>query len=190
MTTRLNQGHRDALMTLAHRVVDCPAEAKAEEAAYQKAAAAVRKIVEKRFVPADMAVFKKYEMTQQDTCIMLQLTAGGVERFMLRSEDGVTVPAGSCNRRIYLTDEKQTELVTTWVATANALKNAKEKKLNDYRAFIQSSTTFEQVVEIWPEANELASRIVGNLPIAVSEETLAAITADAQRRLKATKKAA
>jgi hypothetical protein len=182
--TRLLESHRDALRDLARRVVDCPAETKGEEVAYQRAAAVCRKIIEKQFPAADMAVFAKYEMTRPDACVRFQLTAGGVEQFCFRKGEEVTVPrAGGCSSRIYMADERATEAVQKWVAAKAAKESATQTKLRQYYSFIGAAPNFEQVLEIWPEASQLAAVISKNLPIALSEADIAAITADSTRRL-------
>ncbi|MDE2096543.1 MAG: hypothetical protein KGL39_04795 [Patescibacteria group bacterium] len=200
--TRLLESHRSALRDLARRVVDVPAETKAEESAYQRCVPLVRKAVEKVFVPADMAVFAKYELARTDRCLNFQLTAGGyelartdrclnfqltaagVEQFCFREGDGMTVPSNrGCSSRIYMADDRTTDAITKWKLAYDAQKNAREKKLEEYINFINSARSFEQVLEIWPEASELAPRIQSNLPVAVSEDTLASIKRDSARRI-------
>lgn len=182
--TRLLESHRQALRDLSRRVVDCPTETKAEEAAYQKFSPVARKIIEKQFPAADMAVFAKYEMTRQDRCVRFQQTSMGVEQFEFRAGEEVTIPRnGGCSSRIYMADERATELLQKWVSAKDAKEKALEAKLNQYSAFIESARTFEQVLEIWPEAIELEPRIKKNLPVALSETTIADITADSKRRI-------
>jgi len=185
-STRLNEGHRGALRALAIRVVDCPEETKAEDRAYKRAAPLVAKVVLKQYPEAEMKVLSKYDLTRRDACINLQLTAGGVEQFKFRDGEEAVVANTeySCRHRIYSTDERTTEAVTAWRQCFDAKEAAIKRKLADYTAFIASATTFEQVLEIWPEAEEIAPRIRKNLPVALSEETVAAITADSNRRMK------
>lgn len=186
MATRLNQEHREALYDLARRVVDCPDEAKAEDAAYKKAAPLVRKCVEVKYPAADMAVLSKYDLVRRDHCIQLQLTAGGVEEFEFRHDEPPPVVAsrGSCYGRIHPADEKTTAAVSAWKLAKDANEKARDKKLEQYRAFVRSATTFEQVLEVWPEASALTPNIARNLPVAVSVETIDAIKADSARRIR------
>lgn len=191
-STRLLEWHRRDLRALANRVIDCPAEMKAEEAAYQRAAPMVRKIVRTKFPPVDMAILAKYEVTRTDPCINLQFTAGGVDQFLFRKDDDVpSVPRPrNCSNRVYLTNERETEAVQKWLAAYEANKKALETKRETYRSFIETASTFEQILAIWPEAEELKPRFVKNLPIALNDEAIAAITADSQRRLRHTTNAA
>ena len=84
--TRLNEGHRSFLNTLANKVATCPAEIAAEDVAYKKAAPMVRAVVTTRFPTKDMAVLRKYEVAGTDECIRLRLTAGGVVEFNYRDK--------------------------------------------------------------------------------------------------------
>ena len=171
------------------QIVDCPAEIRAEQHAYSRAMPKARKIVETAFPPVDMKVFAKYERARRDNCINIQLADGEVVRFTFRTDDAPTVPSGNgCSSRIYLADDRQSESIEEHLAAAKLLEEATEKKRNEYRAFIENATTFEQVVDVWPEAIQLAPRIKINLPANISPEMIARIRQDSAQRMK--KKAA
>lgn len=184
-STRLTNNHREVLTRLVSQIVDCPAEIKAEEAAYAKAAPVVRKIVEAKYPAADMAVLAKYKCAQSDACIRISHPDNSVQQFTFRKGEEVNVPdASGCYSRMYQSDERQQKAIEAWVNAASALKDATKKKRDDYNAFISSATTFEQVLEIWPEAAQVADRIKVNLPAAVNPEMLARIKADSAARMK------
>lgn len=207
MATRLNKGHRETLSDLANRVVDVPAETKAEEAAYQKAAPLVRALVEAEFPPTEMKLLQKYECARRDRCINIQGETGGVERFNFRrsdandwddeGQDGNTehplVPdrrGNSCRNRIYIANAKTHAAVTAWVKAYEIKKKALKEKLDKYLTFINVAATYEQVLEIWPEASQVSDSITRNLPVAINEEVIAEIKADSARRTRALAKAA
>jgi hypothetical protein len=85
---------------------------------------------------------------------------------------------------MYLSDERQQKAVEAWVDAATALKDGTQKKREDYNAFIHSAGTFEQLIEIWPEAVQVADRIKVNLPATVNPEMLARIKADSAARMR------
>lgn len=189
--TKLLEWHRRELRALMYRVVDCPAEQKAEEQAYQRAAPLIRKMIEKRYPLADMEVLKKYEVLRTDDCVNIQLTAGGVEQFKFKTDEKVGVPrTGSCSTWVFLADDKITDAMQKWTAARDAAKTALAKKQSDYVSFIETATTFEQIVGIWPEASELAPKIARNLPVALNDDVIAQITADSKRRLRSVEKIA
>lgn len=184
-STRLNSNHRSLLIALMERVVDCPVEQKAEQTTYDKALPVARKLVEAAFPPSDMAVFRKYEQARQDRCVRFQVPDGSVMQFEFRADDAPWIPSrGNCSSRLYIADEKQGAALEKWKDAAQNFKKALEQKKTDYRNFINSSATFEQVIAVWPEAEQVASQIRENLPAAINPEVLARITADSQKRMK------
>lgn len=200
--TRLTTNHRAILRELADKIVDCPAETRLEESAYQRAAPLVRKLVEAEFPPAEMVILDKYEVARRDRCINVQIAEGGagsVERFKFRDkankegddwddeadESHPLVPdRGGCKNRIYIANAKTAAAVHHWRLMLDALKKAKSEKLGKYHTFVDNARTFEQVLEVWPEAVQVSERIRGNLPVALNAEILAEITADSKRRMK------
>lgn len=199
MSTRLNSNHRSTLTALADKIVDVPAEAKAEEVAYQKAAPLVRALVEAEFPPKEMAILLKHEVARRDRCINVQGETAGVERFEFRkvsetddddengNQDHPLVPNRpdySCRNRIYIANAKTQTAVAAWVKAFDAKRKAYKEKIAKYHSFIAYAATYEQVLETWPEAEQVRDRIVQNLPMALSNEDLNAIKADSARRLK------
>lgn len=189
-TTRLTMNHRSLLYALVAQIVDCPAEIKAEQRAYDRAMPAARKIVEAVYAPKDMEVFLKYDRASKDNCIRVQLGDGDVKQFTFRADDAPYVPKGAnCRDRMYLADERPGALIEAWVTAAKDLEVATEKKRAEYNAFVENAATFEQVVDIWPEAMQLSDRIRINLPAAVSPDMIERIKADSARRMKLAKAA-
>lgn len=198
MTTRLNAAHRSTLKALVHRVVDVPIEAKAEEAAYQKAESLVRALVEAEFPPADMKILAKYESARRDRCINVRLDAGGDENFTFRnakrsdndyadsdSDEHPLVPdTRSCKNRFYLANAKTSAAVSAWRKAEDTRREELAAKISKYETFIDVATTWEQVLETWPEAAQVSDSIVRNLPAAINADTLAEIKRDSTRRLK------
>lgn len=186
MSIRLNQNHRASLRDLAERIVDVPAETKAEEAAYQKVRPYITELVEAQFPPADMKVMAKYDRsTRKDRCINIRLDAGGDERFEFREGEEPTVPNnGGCHGRFYLASDRVSKLLTAWVSAKDARNKALKEKLGKYVTFINTAVTYEQVLEIWPEAAEVSDRITRNLPVAINEEVIDEIKRDSARRMR------
>lgn len=156
--TRLTNNHRDILGHLARELVSCPVEKQADIDAYAAAAPLVRKMVEDVQPPKDMKVLQKYGCANIDDCIRLSLSAGGYTHFYFEKGKGPLTT--SC--KTFLSDEATTAVVNARLKAAEALKKATEAKLSDYYSLIQSSKTFEEVLEIWPEAERLRQHICGS----------------------------
>lgn len=182
---RLNEGYRDFLTTLARQVVKCPAEAKAEDAAYKAAAPVVRGIVVARYPAKDMAVLLRYQKAAPDECIHIQLTAGGVAKFKFRADESAPLaPEGSCYGRMYLADEAATKVIETYRVALDAHAKALKAKLGDYCALIRGAVHLDEVEEVWPEATQLRERNSRTLPMVLSEDVIKRIKADAAMRMK------
>lgn len=186
---RMNDSHRSFLFNLARERVKCPNEEKADKAAYAKAESVVRKIVEERYPPKDMKLLAKYEVAAPDSCIRLQLSAGGVVEFSFRGENTGPLTPGKrgygCSSRMYATDEAATPIISASLQARDALKKALGAKLEDYKTLIYSSTNLEQIEAVWPMASELRPRVGRLLPVTLSNDVIARIKADASTMAKA-----
>lgn len=183
--TRLTQHHRDTLVLLAFNLVKAPAEQAALDASYEVASAAVRVLVLAKYPHKDMLILKRYDAARPDPCIYLDST-GGRLRFEFRTaEEAPLVPSNrGCGSRSYLPEPEAAASVEAWSAAVKTLKEALDGKMADYKGLITASRTFEDVVEVWPEAEQLRTRICGArqaLSI-VSDELVARIRADVQAR--------
>lgn len=178
---RLTQAMRTRLRHLANKVVSCPTERATLTAAYKTAAVAVRKAVEKSLPPADMKVLRKYDQAAVDDCIRLNLTAGGVVVFRFDEDTGPV----SIGCRIFLADEQTTAAYNSWKAADDTWHKALRTKLSDYDALIDGATYYQDVVEVWPEAEQLRTEFGGGSLIAFSPDVVARIRADVKTRAKA-----
>jgi len=179
--TRMNEGLRDVLKALAVKVITCPKEQAAEEKAYAKAAPLVLATVQKKYPPRDMRVLAKYDKASHDDCIKLQLGAGGVEQFDFRKEKGPIVAYKTYSSPIYAADSKTTDAVSEWCAARDALKAAQKSKQDDYAALIMSATHLDDIIEVWPEAEQFRPK-QGRALIPMSPDVLKRIRADVALR--------
>ena len=68
--------------------------------------------------------------------------------------------------------------------------NTLNLKIQQYNSVINSCKTFEQLVEIWPEAALMSQALDFNLPMCLSNETIETVKAESLARMEAAKKAA
>lgn len=157
--TRLTKYHRSYLNGLVSRIVDCPDLRAVLDAKYEIAAPLVRAIVEATFPPRDMKVCKRYAVAFIDDCIKLRFPGENIEMFNFAAETGPLVTKKTYNGQIYDAGPNDASAVEDWVLARDILKAANDEKRKDYSALIAASRTFEDVIEIWPEAEELRDTI-------------------------------
>ena len=178
---RLLQWMRDKLITHATTNVSPAKEAKTLAAAYRKAEPLVRKVVEAKYKPADMAICAKYELTKPDACIRLQFPNGAVQVFDFNEkETAPIVTTGSCYSRMYLADEKTANAVEAWVTARDAFKTESKRRIDAYKALVMASSTVEDVIAAWPEVASLLPAANDLIPI--NPEQIAILQADLKER--------
>lgn len=182
--TRLTAGGRMALRELAFRVVEVPIEKAAKDDAYLAAAAAVRHALIGRFPLADMAILKKYDVARHDQCIRFQLTAGGVKQFQFNPTDEPypLIPIRGHSYRMHQADAGLTTTLERWFTAEEAYKKAINTKVADYCALIDAARNWEDVIEVWPEADSVMAAQGRQLTIAVTPAVIDRIRADVATR--------
>lgn len=180
--TRLNGNHRHLLRQFANDNLSCPAEKKARDRAYAKAAKLVSEIVRKKFPVADMAILSKYEVGAPDACINGTAPDGRFLRFTFDAEDSLipVVPNRYCSTRAMAWTVTATEAIDAFEKANNALDKALEAKRVNYQALINSARTFEEVVSVWPAAEALRDKIgaPSTALVALSDDVAAFIRSD------------
>lgn len=180
--TRLNQTHRDILRGFADKAIKCPAEQKARDKAYGRAADAVRRCIEKQFPAADMLVLGRYGVAGVDATIEGGSPEGKYVRFCFDKDDDIPTRPKLTHygtSRVSL-DAKAVGLVDEYDLAAEALKKAREAKLTDYKALVACAKTFEDILDVWPAAMAVAERIKRQQTalVILSADKIAAIRSD------------
>jgi hypothetical protein len=172
---------REKLVSFADQTVAPVAQQKALDATYKKAEPLVRKIVEAKYKPADMAICAKYSVTTPDTCVRIQLSDGAVKEFTFSPpETAPIVVKGSCYSRMYQADEKTSAAIDAWLTAKDAFRDEKRKRIEAYRALTLGSTSVEDVLAVWPEVACLLP--ADNALIALGPDQMAIIEADKKER--------
>lgn len=181
---RLNSHARDTLRALARDLVSCPAEQLLADKAHSEAATSVRKMIETRYPPKDMAVLKRYDQANADLCIRMELTPGGYHVWRFRpTEKAPLQPGPRC--QTHIADEAVTEAVQRDIKAEEAFRTAIEKKLKDYNSLISAANTFEAVCEVWPEAERARGQCGASaVVVAVTPDVVERIKADIASRVK------
>lgn len=179
---RMLQWMRDKLISHVSNHVSPVAEAKVLAAAYKKAEPLVRKIVETKFKPADMAVCEKYGLTQRDRCVRVQYPSGVVQEFQFENDEAAPIIAskGNCYSRVYIADEKAAVAIEAWNTATEAFKKEKTIRVNAYKALVLASGTLDDVIEAWPEVADLIP--AANSLIPINPEQIAILKTDLRER--------
>ncbi len=183
---RLNVGHRDALKTLANKLIAQTTDTSALDKAYAAAAKVVSDRMKKLYPPADMAVLQKYGQARADDCVYVSTGGSNYERFEFRAGDElVPVRPGrrnDCNSRTpILLSEAEEKAFKAFKDAATEVEKVRTQRRNDFSTLINSALTFEELVAVWPAADQLRERILGTsrAMTVMSEEVVARIRADA-----------
>jgi hypothetical protein len=179
--TRLNVTHRLALKNFAKENISCPAEEAAVERTYELAAAMVASAVQSKFPLADMAVLERYDVATQDECIRGGTPSGTFIGFEFRDDrPAPLVPDRSCGSRSIPFSQDCTDAIVAYDRAKSILEKARAAKYEKYQALVNSARYFEDVVEIWPAAKELADKICKQSTslVALSDDVRAFIATD------------
>jgi hypothetical protein len=183
---RLNKEDRNILTNFVVKNISCEAEQKNLEKAYGIAKNTVLRVVTSRFPAEDMKLLLKFNVAQYDKCIRYggNYDRDGEFRFHHEDKDIPLVPnSGACNTRRYDWSKEDMAILSAYQLARQALERAQHEKIKAYERLINGSTTFNDVVEIWPAAETLRSRIIPQntqqRALAVlSQETISMIKAD------------
>jgi transposase len=182
---RLNNSDRELLRNFVRGKIACETEQEIFEKAYKAAKIIVLNVVRKRFPMKDMKLLQKYEAAKLDGCI----NYGGYYdtdsqfRFHLNDKDIPLVPKnGSCNQRHYEWSKDDHVILSAYQLARQALKKAKNEKTNAYERLIIGSTTFNDIVAVWPAAEILRSKII---PQNTEQRALAVLSEDVIAMIKA-----
>ncbi len=181
---RLSEQNRDALIRFAFSRIDETASAPDFDTAYAGAAKAMTAAVNAKFPKKDMDVLKKYEVARQDSCVYFSGAGAQYGQFEFRDGDASTPwqpQARYCNQRTpYALDEAGTEAVVSYQAALEAHTTSIKQRYADFRALIKTAVTFNELVAVWPAAEELRERIVGvgTSLLVMNDDVMARIKAD------------
>lgn len=183
---RLSQGDRDALFSFAKKCVLDTQDTTALDAAYDRAADAVAALLTDKFPQKDMRVLAKYNAASPDTCIYVSSGGfGRYDQFCFRDDDK-RIPlrpiSRGCNSRTpFLLEGKAEEAFRAFNEAKDAFDAAVKTRVADYKALIYAAKTFNEVADIWPEANQLREAIVGTSSslIVLSNDVVERIKGDA-----------
>jgi len=166
--TRLNAEKRQMLTELARQKTGMllADDKRHVEALAAECRAAATDYAKNRWDPAVLAVLDRFDMIEfVDTIEVVVGTEFRHQRIDFRAELDVSVrwPVAPRKFTVAVLPKDHPIVIArfAWKAARNSLDTAMSNKCAPYFALIQSARTFEDVVEVWPEAEELRSAICG-----------------------------
>jgi hypothetical protein len=180
----LNKDMRDKLKAFTITNVKCPAEKAALDTAYAVAKTFVLSAVVAVYPVKDMKVLERYGAATADTCIRF----GGRydHESVFHFNDAVEAPLvprhTGCGDRGYVWSKEAKDALNAYVLARQAHAKALQAKRDDYIRLIDGSRTFNDVVGVWPAAEQLRPKII---PATVEQRALAVLSEDAIARIKA-----
>lgn len=180
---RLSEANRNQLVRFAKQQIAATHDTEELDAAYEVAADAISCACVANFPPRDMKVLAKYKMASPDQCLYVSPEGNGrYEYFEFRDNDKRIPlrPTQGCRNQPILIEGDAAKAWETYDRLKAADKEARDTRLNDFRALIQNATSFNGLAEVWPAIEVLREEIVGTsfALSTFSEETMARIKAD------------
>lgn len=192
---RLNKTHRDMLKRLARDKVESPETQKVIDRTLTKAQTIAFKEHQKQFPEDDMKLLQKYGVAKTTTDIPILFHCKDTGK---SDHDSVTVEESFIHpeNNSWRTDPKHKvqskydgPLHKACKAYSQAKKDHDEaitSKRRDYNTLIDNARTFEDVLEVWSEAEELRTSICGTTTAlaTINNDVIVRIKKDVEKRNK------
>jgi len=186
---RLSQGDRDVLYRFALKCVKETQDTSELDAAYDAAAQVVHDALIEKYPQKDMKVLARYDAAVSDACVYVSKGYYDYDQFCFREGDKRIPlrPTGrGCNsRNAFMLEGGREDIYSTYTKAKGAHDAAVKQRYNDYKALIYAAKTFNEVVEVWPQADNLRTTIVGSHSalVVLSSEVVERIKADPAHQL-------
>mgnify|MGYP005821942031 CR=1 FL=1 len=188
---RLTKKRRLSLYQLARLKIEESMPTDAIDEAYTAAAEAVRSAVLARFPAEDMIVLQKYNYAKKERGVRLRLvfdleTKMQRENFVVfefRAGDYVLLHQ---RYQTLIINEPETTRIANYFHALEKRENEIEERFQAYRALIDNAKSYEDVLAVWGEAEELRSQFWITTPVAmITPDVVAQIQTDVEARKKA-----
>jgi hypothetical protein len=181
---RLSDSNRNSLYNLARKRIVETQDSTELDNAYEFAADAVHNALVEKYPQKDMKVLARYDAASPDGCVYV--SCGGYyeyDQFCFRSDDKRIPlrPSGrGCNsRNAFMLEGEAADAFRAYKKANEARDEAIKQRFADFKALIYAAKTFNEVTEVWPEAEQLREAIVG------TSSALVVLSNDVVERIKA-----
>ena len=159
---RLNEWRRDVLREFARSNLVVPEEGDIKKA-YEAAKKLVIRDATSAFPKKDMAVLKKYGCTSESSVIWGSYLGGGASRtlsFSFERNDDTQPPVLPAQLKKSIEWKPDTaKAIDDLQKVKQVATAARYKKMIHYTSLIDDSKTLEEVIEVWPAAEQLDQKL-------------------------------
>lgn len=180
---RLNQGMRQELQKYAEGLIAFPEDETHLDRLRRTAAGLICHAMAKRAPYSDILVLAKYDKAREiddKNSIRIVLDNYHQKYFVFGSE----APFWICDRwgspEPLQVDQPTFDAVDAWADAKDALAKKKHDLLLDYYNLIAAAYSFEELCEVWPEAEVMRDSIEGR----AGKRAISCLSADALERIK------
>jgi hypothetical protein len=180
---RLSDRDRDSLYKLARKRIEDTQDSTGLDNAYEFAAQAVHDALVEQYPQKDMRVLARYDAATADSCVYISRGHYDYDQFCFREGDK-RIPlrpgrGGGCNsRNAFMLEGERADAYSAYNKAKEAHEAAIKQRYADYQALIYAAKTFNEVTEVWPEAEQLREAIVG------TSSALVVLSNDVVERIK------
>lgn len=180
-SVRLNDFNRGLLRDLVKSKVVFEAETKALSRRKNSLDERVLGVIKKEFPEYEMEILKKYNVTEMCTSFsLIKKNTSVLTRYEL-DEPIIVADGGFMNKRISVSEKLYGD-VEKFLKSQNQLNEDTRKARSPYFELIKNSKTFNEVLEVWPEAAELKKTLGNNSLMLLPKKVKEGIRNDMQRR--------
>lgn len=177
---RLSGSDRDIILNFASRQIAATADNATLDAAYEVAADAVHAVVLDRWPQKDMCVLAKYDAAHEDACVYVSTGGSNYDRFIFREGDKRIAlrPNRNCSRQPIMLEGPAEKAYRSFRDAEEQSKTECNQRINDFKALIYGTLTFNALVEVWPALEALRTTICG------SKSAVSILSADVVSRVQ------
>lgn len=176
---RLNADMRKDLLAYAQSVISFPADEAAIQQLYREAQGAARAAIQRRYPLADMLVLAKYDAARQTDSFSFSSGQYHCTNFEFEQGSGPITKYYYSGRINIELDEY--EKIDAYNEAKKALTAKSKQLLTDYENLLKASRSFEELIEVWPEAEVMRDSIEGR----AGKRAISNLSAEAIARIKA-----
>lgn len=174
---RLNADMRKDLLAYAQSVIAFPADEAAIQQLYREAQGAARAAIQRRYPLADMLVLAKYDAARQRDNYRFCCGSGQVVSFKFNEETG---PIAKDSYNMTSCEQDEFNKFYAYYRAVEALAAKSKQLLTDYENLLKASRSFEELIEVWPEAEVMRDSIEGR----AGKRAISNLSAEAIARIK------
>ena len=190
-TIRLNKTHRQNLENLVDTLVTSPETQKKIDETYTVARVEVISAIQKKYPKKDMDIFRKYNVGSYTSLVAFRIdeqyqtkNRSGLISFPLKETDVFYTPCHQYRTPIVLASLKLSKLLVDYETALGVHKTSVEEKRKPYYTLIHASTTFNQVLDVWPEAKQAYPTVNAGLPSTLTADVIEYIKQDSAKRMQ------